>query len=33
MALREGSTANPPNPLTACPTGFGDSDIWSFSTG
>ena len=33
MALREGSTANPPNPLTACPTGFGDTDIWSFSTG
>ena len=33
MALREGSTANPPNPLTSCPTGFGDTDIWSFTTG
>ena len=31
MAIREGSTADPPNPLTACPAGFGDTDIWSFT--
>ena len=33
MALQEGSTENPPNPVAACPPGFGDSDIWSFTTG
>lgn len=33
MALQEGSTENPPNPVVACPAGFGDSDIWSFTTG
>ena len=32
MSLREGSTADPPNPVEDCPTGFGDSDIWSFTT-
>jgi hypothetical protein len=34
MALRTDpdSAGNPPNPLVACPTGFGDTDIWSFTT-
>jgi hypothetical protein len=33
MSLQEGGTANPPNPVTDCPEGFGDTDIWSFTTG
>jgi hypothetical protein len=32
MSLQEGGTANPPNPVTGCPAGFGDTDIWSFTT-
>jgi hypothetical protein len=31
MSLREGSTANPPNPVTGCPPGFGDTDIWGYT--
>jgi hypothetical protein len=32
MAIHEGSTADPPNPVEECPVGFGDTDIWSFTT-
>ncbi|HEX5470074.1 MAG TPA: sialidase family protein [Gaiellaceae bacterium] len=34
QALRDDpeNAGDPPNPLTDCPTGFGDSDIWSFTT-
>jgi hypothetical protein len=32
MAIRQGSTANPPNPVDDCAPGFGDTDIWSFTT-
>jgi hypothetical protein len=34
QALRDDpdNAGNPPNPLTACPVGFGDTDIWSFTT-
>jgi hypothetical protein len=32
MALRTGSTTNPPNPATSCPATFGDTDIWSYTT-
>jgi hypothetical protein len=34
MALRtEEDAGDPPNPLVACPPGFGETDIWSFTTG
>jgi hypothetical protein len=34
MAIRTDpdTAGNPPNPVTACPAGYGDSDIWSFTT-
>ncbi|HKG44095.1 MAG TPA: hypothetical protein VKB10_07620 [Gaiellaceae bacterium] len=34
MALRtEADAGDPPNPATACPGGFGETDIWSYTTG
>ena len=34
MALRtEEDAGDPPNPLAACAPGFGETDIWSFTTG
>jgi hypothetical protein len=34
MNLRtEADAGNPPNPATACPPRFGETDIWSFTTG
>jgi hypothetical protein len=33
QALRRGSRRLPPNPATACPARFGNTDIWSFTTG
>ncbi|MFL6014731.1 MAG: sialidase family protein [Gaiellaceae bacterium] len=34
MALRtEEDAGNPPNPVGACPPRFGETDIWSFTTG
>ena len=34
MALRtEEDAGDPPNPLEACPARFGETDIWSFTTG
>ena len=34
MALRtEDDAGDPPNPIEDCPAGFGDTDIWSFTTG
>jgi hypothetical protein len=34
MALRtEDDAGDPPNPLVACPPRFGETDIWSFTTG
>jgi hypothetical protein len=34
MALRAGpDPGDPPNPVTDCPPGFGETDIWSFTTG
>jgi hypothetical protein len=34
MALRtEEDAGDPPNPLVACPPRFGETDIWSFTTG
>ena len=32
MALRTGGDAGDP-PIDACPAGFGETDIWSFTTG
>jgi hypothetical protein len=32
MALQTGGDGNPPNPVEDCPAGFGDTDIWSFTT-
>jgi hypothetical protein len=34
MALRtEDDAGDPPNPLDACPPGFGETDIWAYTTG
>jgi hypothetical protein len=34
MALHtEDDAGDPPNPIEDCPAGFGDTDIWSFTTG
>jgi len=34
MALRtEEDAGDPPNPIGACPSGFGETDIWSYTTG
>lgn len=32
MSLRTDGFTNPPLPQAACPRGFGDTDIWSFTT-
>jgi hypothetical protein len=33
MDLREGDAdEEAPNPVEECPPGFGDTDIWSFTT-
>jgi hypothetical protein len=28
----EADAGDPPNPLTACPPRFGETDIWSYTT-
>jgi hypothetical protein len=34
MALRtQADAGNPPNPATACPARFGETDIWAYTTG
>ena len=34
MDLRtEEDAGDPPNPVDACPSGFGDTDIWAYTTG